>query len=59
VDPLLALQALGYRISDPSAALQAFRRHFLGEDSSAPLSGQELDVLYCLVEQKALASEPQ
>ena len=49
-----ALQAFGYDVSDPSAAMAAFRRHFMGRDTAAAadLSEEERGVLACLLERK-------
>lgn len=48
-DTMLGLQSLGYDVSDPQAALVAFRRHFLGDALSIELSPQEQTLLHCLV----------
>ena len=53
-DPLLALQAIGYDLSDPAAALAAFRRHFLGIDrihgivKDGDASAAERQLMQCL-----------
>jgi N-acetylmuramoyl-L-alanine amidase len=47
-DSLLALQATGYDVSDPAAALAAFRRHFLGIDTRGELSDEERQLMHCL-----------
>jgi N-acetylmuramoyl-L-alanine amidase len=47
-DPLLALQAIGYDVSDPGAALAAFRRHFLGVDAVGDVSDMERQLMQCL-----------
>ena len=52
LDTTLWLQALGYDVSDPQAALTAFRRHFLGDALETELSPQEQALLRCLVMQK-------
>lgn len=51
--PRLALQALGYDVADPSAAIRAFRRHFLQQESASPLVDSELAQLHCLVQKKS------
>ena len=51
-DPVTALQALGYNVSDIGAAIQAFKRHFAQIDSSSELSEEERGLLYCLLERK-------
>ncbi len=48
-DPLLALQAIGYDVANPAAALAAFRRHFLGSDAASEASAAERELLHCLV----------
>lgn len=52
-EPWLALQALGYEVADPAAAIRAYRRHFRQEESDAPLVGGEIAQLNCLVQKKA------
>jgi len=49
VDPLLALQALGYEVGAGETALRAFRRHWAGDDASADLSDADRAMLHCLV----------
>ncbi|MBI4740200.1 MAG: N-acetylmuramoyl-L-alanine amidase [Betaproteobacteria bacterium] len=51
-DSTLALQALGYDVSSPDAARQAFRRHFAASDENGELSADELARLLCLVRKK-------
>jgi len=48
-DPLLALRAIGYDVSDPAAALAAFRRHFLGIDATGNASAAERELMGCLI----------
>ena len=51
-DTTLALQALGYDVSDLRAAVAAFGRHYLATDDEDPeLSEPDKAVLACLVEQ--------
>lgn len=56
LDSVSALQAFGYDVSDPAAAIAAFRRHYRGEesrpDAAAGLSEEELGLAQCLVERK-------
>ena len=52
LDTTLWLQALGYDVAEPQAALAAFRRHFLGDALSTELSPQEHALLRCLVMEK-------
>jgi N-acetylmuramoyl-L-alanine amidase len=47
-DPLLALRAIGYDVSDPRAALAAFRRHFLSVDVEGDASDLERQLMQCL-----------
>ncbi len=55
-DPLpqtaLALAAIGYDVSDPAAALAAFRRHFMGTDAQGEASDAERRLMSCLVTEK-------
>ena len=46
---LQALRIVGYDVKDSSAAIQAFKRHWLGQDKSATLSAAESKVLYSLM----------
>jgi len=56
LDSVSALQAFGYDVSDPAAAIAAFRRHYRGEesrpDAATGLSKEELGLAQCLVERK-------
>lgn len=52
-DEQLALQALGYDVSSPESARQAFRRHFTASDAPGELNQDELARLQCLVRKKA------
>lgn len=47
-DNLQALRIIGYDIRDSSAAIQAFKRHFLQQDSSKILNDADRKVLYLL-----------
>lgn len=47
-DPLMALRIIGYDISDPEAAIKAFKLHFIQENINAKLTDYELKVLYNL-----------
>lgn len=58
VDVDVGLQALGYDVSNLGAALAAFRRHFLGVESSAPPDARDLALLDCLVRRKAATAQP-
>jgi N-acetylmuramoyl-L-alanine amidase len=46
---LQALRIVGYDVKDSSAAIQAFKRHWLGQDSSKTLTSGESKVLYSLM----------
>lgn len=48
----LALAAIGYDVSDPAAALAAFRRHFLGIEAEGEASDAERRLMRCLVAEK-------
>ncbi|MCM8614069.1 N-acetylmuramoyl-L-alanine amidase [Accumulibacter sp.] len=58
LDPLLALQAIGYDVADPQAALAAFRRHFLGVDMMGEASAAERQLLLCLLLDKRRKPAP-
>lgn len=45
----LGLRALGYDTSDQVAAVQAFRRHFAGEEGGNELTAADWAMLYCLL----------
>ncbi|MBA3034590.1 MAG: N-acetylmuramoyl-L-alanine amidase [Gammaproteobacteria bacterium] len=51
-DAGLLLRAFGYDMTDPQAALTAFRRHFRGEDFDGAVTPDELAMLRCLIEEK-------
>ncbi|WP_366145514.1 N-acetylmuramoyl-L-alanine amidase [Accumulibacter sp.] len=51
-DSLMALQDIGYDTSNPAAALAAFRRHFLANDSEGDVSDAERRLMQCLVIEK-------
>ena len=53
-DAMLGLQAFGYDIVAPTAARQAFRRHFTGTEADAELAPGEQALLYCLLQTKLL-----
>jgi N-acetylmuramoyl-L-alanine amidase len=54
-DPILALQAIGYDISDPAAAFTAFRRHFIGVDAEGEPSDEERRLMQCLALEKRIS----
>ena len=59
-DVPLALQALGYNVSNPTAALAAFRRHYMGVESEAAVDANDARVLDCVLAQKgALLAPPE
>jgi N-acetylmuramoyl-L-alanine amidase len=49
-DPLLALQALGYDVSDPAAAIRAFDLHYGEEDTAPDMTPHAKAMLACLVQ---------
>jgi N-acetylmuramoyl-L-alanine amidase len=51
-DAQLGLQALGYDVTAPTAARQAFRRHFRASDADTELTSAEQALLNCLLLQK-------
>jgi N-acetylmuramoyl-L-alanine amidase len=52
-DATMALQALGYDVSDANAAIQAFKLHFVQDEVSPTLHDADLRLLACLVRRKA------
>jgi N-acetylmuramoyl-L-alanine amidase len=52
VDTALLLQAYGYSVSRPDAAIAAFKRHFVPDDPSPQVTEKDRAILYCLVMQK-------
>jgi N-acetylmuramoyl-L-alanine amidase len=48
-DDALMLRAFGYDVSDPDAAIAAFRRHFRNEERAGPLDETERATLACLL----------
>lgn len=48
-DTTLGLRAFGYDTRDLPAAIQAFRRHFAGEEGTAELTATDRAMLYCLI----------
>ena len=51
-EALALLQAIGYDLRDPDAAIAAFRRHYRGDDSGA-LAPEDIALLRCLARIKA------
>jgi N-acetylmuramoyl-L-alanine amidase len=51
-DPALVLQAIGYDVADPLAAMVAFRRHFLGITTEGEATDEERRLMHCLVLEK-------
>ena len=49
MDAILALRAFGYDVSNPEAAIRAFKRHFVPDSTAAELTGHDRSVLYCLL----------
>lgn len=45
-DHLLALRLIGYDISDPTAAIRAFKRHYVQFDTSATVTEYDRSVIY-------------
>lgn len=52
-DSTMALQALGYDVSDLSAAVTAFKLHFLPDSPNRTIADRERSVLACLVHKRA------
>jgi N-acetylmuramoyl-L-alanine amidase len=52
-DPWLGLQALGYPLAEPAAAVRAFHRHFRGRDDLGDtLDADDARILYSLLRQQ-------
>lgn len=49
MDEALALRAIGYDVSDLEAAIRAFKRHFMRDETTAELTDRDRGVLYCLL----------
>jgi N-acetylmuramoyl-L-alanine amidase len=56
-DPVLGLQALGYEISNLSAAINAFKLHFIQDELGAELGARERDMLHCLLQTRPVKDE--
>lgn len=54
LDPTSALQALGYDVSDPKAAILAFKRHFVQHELSSELTARDRGLLRCLLQRKRM-----
>lgn len=52
-DATLALQAVGYDVRDLDAAIAAFKRHFVPDDTAPLLTESDLGRLHCLAQLKA------
>jgi N-acetylmuramoyl-L-alanine amidase len=52
LDPTLALQAIGYDVTELPAALAAFRRHFLGTIEEGEITEEERQMMHCLALEK-------
>ncbi|MDE3211714.1 MAG: N-acetylmuramoyl-L-alanine amidase, partial [Bacteroidota bacterium] len=48
-DDLAALRIIGYSIADSSAAIEAFKRHFEGQDSSRTFCPADRKILVSLM----------
>ncbi|MFS8618112.1 MAG: N-acetylmuramoyl-L-alanine amidase [Solitalea sp.] len=48
-DPMTALRLIGYDLSDPHAAIKAFKLHFVQRDTSPELTAYDKRVLYSLL----------
>jgi len=55
MDTMLALQAYGYDVSNPDAAVRAFKRHFLADDMTLEWDPRSRSTLHCLLLQKGEA----
>ncbi len=57
LDAATLLGALGYDVSEPDAALGAFKRHFAPNERSRAITEEERALLYCLVLRKRAARQ--
>lgn len=48
-DSLEALRSLGYDLSEPEAAVRAFKLHYAPDDAAPELSEEQKGLLYCLL----------
>lgn len=48
-DPLNGLRLLGYDVSDPRAAISAFKTRFLPQDTGGQVDSRAAGMIYCLV----------
>jgi N-acetylmuramoyl-L-alanine amidase len=49
MDTTLALRAVGYDVSDFEAAIGAFKRHFVQDETTTELTDRDRSVLYCIL----------
>jgi N-acetylmuramoyl-L-alanine amidase len=49
MDATLALRALGYDVSDSAAAIRAFKRHFVPDETATEFTDRDRSMLYCLL----------
>ena len=56
MDTLLALRAFGYDVSDPAAAVRAFKRHFVPDETATEFTDRDRSVLYCLLSKKTVST---
>lgn len=57
-DPWLALQAIGYSLDDPAAAVRAFRHRFRASEGTE-LDADDLRILYALTRPPQAAAKPE
>ena len=53
----LGLSALGYGTANLQASISAFKLHFIQDDAGATVTPRDRDMLYCLLQQRATASD--
>lgn len=49
MDATLALRAIGYDVSDAEAAVRAYKRRFMPDDTTMELTDRDRGMLYCLL----------
>jgi N-acetylmuramoyl-L-alanine amidase len=52
LDSVMLLYAFGYEVLNPDAAIAAFKRHFVPDDTRQEMTEDDRALLYCLVVQK-------
>jgi N-acetylmuramoyl-L-alanine amidase len=48
-DPVQGLRMMGYNTSKPTAAINSYKIHFVPQDTSKTLNGQDRKIIYDLM----------